>query len=84
MHVYNNRYSASHFPLQMHCHVGQVDLCMYINTFSPIVDRFPESTVTLDIESINGLFITLVSLLFTGLTLKTTPSLHLYCVCNYT
>ena len=45
----------------------------YINTSSPIVDCFPESTVTLDVESINGWFITLVSALFTGLTLKTMP-----------
>ena len=51
----------------------------YINTLSPIVDCFPESTVTLDVELINGRFITLVS----GLTLKTTPSLRVYCVCNY-
>ena len=27
---------------------------VYINTLSPIVDCFPESTVTLDVESING------------------------------
>ena len=26
----------------------------YISTLSPIVDCFPESTVTLDVESING------------------------------
>ena len=45
----------------------------YINTSSPMVDCFPESTVTLDVESINGWFITLVSALFTGLTLKTMP-----------
>ena len=56
---------------------------VYINTLSPIVDCFPESTVTLDVESFNGRFITLASALFTGLTLKTTPSLHVYCVCNY-
>ena len=48
----------------------------YINTLSPIVDCFPESTVTLDAESINGWFITLVSAFITGLTLKITPSLH--------
>ena len=36
----------------------------YINTLSPIVDCFPESTVTLDAESINGRFITLSSALF--------------------
>ena len=56
---------------------------VYINTLSPIVDCFPESTVTLDVESIKGRFITLASALFTGLTLKTTPSLHVHCVCNY-
>ena len=54
-----------------------------INILSPIVDCFPESTVTLDVESINGRFITLAFALFTGLTLKTTPSLLMYCVCNY-
>ena len=26
MHVYNNHYSASHFTLQVHRHVGQVNL----------------------------------------------------------
>ena len=36
--------------------------------------------VTLDVESINGRFITLTSALFTGLTLKTTLSLHVYCI----
>ena len=56
---------------------------VYINTLSPIVDCFPESTVTLDVESINGRFITLASALFTGLTLKATPSLRVYCICNY-
>ena len=50
---------------------------MYINTPSPIVDCFPESTVTLDVESINDRFITLASALFTGLTLKMMPSLHM-------
>ena len=55
----------------------------YINTLSPTVDCFPESMVTLDVESINGRFITLASGLFTGLTLKMTPSLHVYCVYNY-
>ena len=56
---------------------------VYINTLSPIVGCFPESMVTLDVESINGWFITLASALFTGLTLKTTPSFPMYCVCNY-
>ena len=56
---------------------------VYINTLSSIVGCFPESTVTLDVELINGRFITLVSALFIGLTLKTTPSLHVYCICNY-
>ena len=56
---------------------------VYINTLSPIIDCFPKSTVTLGVESINGRFITLASALFTSLTLKTTPSLHVYCVCNY-
>ena len=55
----------------------------YINTLSPIVDCFPKATVTLDVESINGQFITLASALFTGLTLKTIPSLRVYCICNY-
>ena len=55
----------------------------YINTLSPFVDCFLESMVTLDVESINGRFITLASSLFTGLTLKTIPSLRVYCVCNY-
>ena len=82
VHVYNNRYSASHFTLQMDHHVGS--RLVYINTLSPIVDCFLESTVTLDVESINGRFITLASALFTGLILKTTPSLFVYCICNYT
>ena len=56
---------------------------VYINTLSPIVDCFPKSTVTLDVESINGRFIMIASVLFTGLTLKTTSSLRVYCVCNY-
>ena len=56
----------------------------YINTLSPIIDCFAESTVTLDVESINGRFITLASGLFTSLTLKTTPSLSVYCICNFT
>ena len=56
---------------------------VYINTLSPIVECFPESAVTLDVESINGRFITLASALFTGLTLKTTSFLRVYCVCNY-
>ena len=56
---------------------------VYINTLPSIVDCFPESMVTLDVESINGRFITLASALFTGLTLKTTPFLRVYCVCNY-
>ena len=56
---------------------------VYINTLSPIVGCFPESMVTLDVESINGRFIMLASALFTGLTLKMTPSLCVYCVCNY-
>ena len=56
---------------------------VYINTLSPIVDCFPESMITLDVESINGPFITLASGLFTGLTLKMTPSLGVYCICNY-
>ena len=38
--------------------------------------------VTLDVESINGRFITLVSTLFTGLTVKTMPSLRVCCVCT--
>ena len=57
---------------------------VYINTLSTIIDCFPESMVTLDVESINDQFITLSSALFTGLTLKTMPSLRVYCVCNYT
>ena len=54
----------------------------YISTSSPIIDCFTESTVTLDVELINGHFVTLVSALFTGLTLKMTPSWHVYCVCT--
>ena len=56
---------------------------VYINTLSPIVDCFPKSTVTLDVESTNGWFITLASALFTGLTVKMTPYLCMYCVCIY-
>ena len=48
----------------------------YINTLSPIVDCFRESTVSLDVESINDWFIMLVSAFITGLTLKIMPSLH--------
>ena len=44
MHVYNNRNSTSHFPLQTHCNIE------HISTSSPIADFFPESTVTLDAE----------------------------------
>ena len=78
--MYNNRYTASHFPLQMHHHVGK---STYINTSSAIVDCFPESMITLDVESINGQFIMLVSAFITGLTLKMTPSLCVYCICSY-
>ena len=56
---------------------------MYINILSPIVDCFPESTVTLDVTSINGQFITLLSALLSGLTLKVMPSLCMYCIRNY-
>ena len=54
----------------------------YINTSSAITDCFPETMVTLDVGSINDHFIMLVSALFTGLTLKTMPSLCMYCVCT--
>ena len=56
---------------------------MCINILSPIVGCFPESMVTLDVESINGRFIMLASALFTGFTLKMMPSLRVYCICNY-
>ena len=49
----------------------------YISTSSSIADYFPESTVSLDVESINGQFITLVNVLFTVLTLKKMLSLHM-------
>ena len=54
----------------------------YITTSSLIVNCFPESMVTLDVESINGQFTTLLSALLTGLTLKMTSSLCVYCVCT--
>ena len=38
-----------------------LDTSTYINTSSPIADCFPESTVTLDVELINGRFVTYVS-----------------------
>ena len=54
----------------------------YINTLSLIVDYFPESVVTLDVESINVWFITLMSALFTALALKANAIiacvLHMY------
>ena len=59
-----------------------LDTSTYISTSSLIADCFPESTVTLDVEWINGQFIMLVSDLFTSLTLKMTSSLHMYCICT--
>ena len=76
VHIYNDRYSANHFPLQQlqtHCHVAcQLILrhCLWL-----IADCFQESMVTLDGESINCWFKTLLSALFTGLTLKMTQSM---------
>ena len=76
-HVYNNHYSASHFILQTH---RIIDKLTYINTSSPIVYCFPETMVTSNVESINGRLITLVSALFTDLTVKMMPSLCVYCI----
>lgn len=78
-YMYNNRYSASTFPYKR---TIMLDMLTYISTSSPIVDCFPESTITLNVELINDQLITLVSTLFTCLTLKTTPSLHVYCLCT--
>ena len=62
-------------------HTVMSDMSAYISTSSLMADSFPESTVTFDIESINGWFM-LVSALFTGLTLKMMPSLLMYCECT--
>lgn len=48
------------FPYE---HSVMSDTLTYICTSSPIADCFPESTVTLDVEMINGWFIMLVSAL---------------------
>ena len=65
----------ANFPFK---HTVMLARSTYISTSSPIADYFPESMVTLDVELINSLFIMLVSALFICLTLKTTPSLHVY------
>ena len=55
--MYNNPYSAGHFPLQC---IVMSDKSTYISISSPIADYFLESIVTLDVESINDWFITFV------------------------
>ena len=57
-----------------------LDMSTYISISVSTADSFAEYTVTLSVESINAQLITLVSALFTGLTLKMTQSLHVHCV----
>ena len=70
MHSSNNSHSVSHFPYKR---IVMSDTSTCINTS---LDCFPEKTVTLYIIRcrIN------VSALYTGLTIETTPSLHILCM----